>query len=332
MTMKRKMTLLALMLAAVALLAACAGTDASKLNNEGNDAYAKQAYEEAWARYQAAQIEDPAKAEPYYNAANALYRQGNYQEALEQMQQALAYTDDESLASRSFFNLGNTAYNLQDLATAVDAYKQALLRDPNDQDAKHNLELALAQQQQQQSQQQQSDQEQQQSDQQQQDQQDQQQQSQDQQGQGDQQQQDQQNPGQQDQQQNGQSGDQQQDQQGQGDQQQQDDQGQQGNQQQDQQGDQQPQDQQGEQQQDGQQQRPGQDGTPDSQPQAGQGQQAEGQPDGENGYSMMPEPGQRLSADQARQLLAAIGRSSQTLQEALGQIFGGGNRPPLQDW
>lgn len=330
MTNNSKTILLFLMLAVATVLSACAGTDAGKLNQEGNDAYAKQAYEDAWARYQAAQIEDPAKAEPYYNAANTLYRQGNYQDALEQMQQALAYTNDESLAGRGFFNLGNTAYNLQDLTTAVDAYKQALLRDPNDQDAKHNLELALAQQQQQQSQQQQSDQEQQQSDQQQQDQQ---QQSQDQQGQGDQQQQDQQNPGQQDQQQDGQGGDQQQDQQGQSDQQQSEDQGQQGNEQQA--GDQP--DQQGEQSPDGQQQQPGQDGQPDSQLQAGQGQQAEGQPgeqspDGQNGYSMMPEPGQRLSADQARQLLAAIGRGSQTLQEALGQIFGGGNRPPLQDW
>jgi hypothetical protein len=46
----------------------------------------------------------------------------------------------------------------------------------------------------------------------------------------------------------------------------------------------------------------------------------------------MPEPGQRLSADQARQLLAAIGRSSQTLSERLGAIFTGNNRPPLQDW
>jgi hypothetical protein len=47
---------------------------------------------------------------------------------------------------------------------------------------------------------------------------------------------------------------------------------------------------------------------------------------------MTPQPGQRLSPDQARQLLAAIGRGSQTLQQALGQIFGGGSRPPVQDW
>lgn len=39
--------------------------------------------------YNEAQVKSPELAEPYYNAANALYRQGNYEEALKQLQKAL---------------------------------------------------------------------------------------------------------------------------------------------------------------------------------------------------------------------------------------------------
>ena len=39
-----------------------------------------------------------------------------------------------------------------------------------------------------------------------------------------------------------------------------------------------------------------------------------------------------MTAEQARQLLAAIAQSAQTLQERLGQIFSSPSRPPAQDW
>ncbi|MEZ4519124.1 MAG: tetratricopeptide repeat protein [Chloroflexota bacterium] len=311
--MKQHRNLFTILLLVVLVVTGCSGSAAGMVN-EGNEAFAKQAYEEAWAQYQAAQIEEPELAEPYYNAANALYREGKYDEALEQMQKALAYADQEVLAANGFYNQGNTAYNLQDMAAAVEAYKQALLRDPNDQDAKYNLELALQQLEQQESEQQQNDQEDQgdESDQQNQDEQQQEdQQSQSQDGQGEQQQEDQGEGDQQDENQ----GDQEQGDQQEGDQSQEGDQGQEG-----------------EQSPDGQDQQPGEDGEPET-PQGGQGTEpTDEQPDETGDYSVMPEPGQRLSADQARQLLAAIGRGTETLQERLGAIFSGGGRPPLQDW
>ena len=64
--------------------------------------YAEQAFQDALVAYQTAQIEEPELAEPYYNAANALYRQGAYDDALEQMQMALSFADEESLAQAGF--------------------------------------------------------------------------------------------------------------------------------------------------------------------------------------------------------------------------------------
>ncbi|MCB0245462.1 MAG: hypothetical protein KDI12_18775 [Anaerolineae bacterium] len=43
-------------------------------------------------------------------------------------------------------------------------------------------------------------------------------------------------------------------------------------------------------------------------------------------------PGQRMTEDQARQLLAAVARNSDTLQQRLGQFLRVNGRPPLQDW
>ncbi len=180
-------------LTALALLATACSPSAAKLTGTGNEAFAQQAYEEALRSYQQAQAESPALAEPFYNAANVLYREGKYEEALKELQKAASFPQADKVAQASLFNAGNSAYNTKSWEAAIELYRQALLRNPDDVDAKHNLELALQQQQQEQQQQ---NQDQQQQDQQNQDQQNQDQQSQDQQNQ-DQQSQDQQSQDQQ---------------------------------------------------------------------------------------------------------------------------------------
>ena len=46
----------------------------------------------------------------------------------------------------------------------------------------------------------------------------------------------------------------------------------------------------------------------------------------------MPTGGQELSEEQARQLLTAIGRRTETLQERLQQIYVAPGGPPAEDW
>ena len=296
-----KKTLLILAMLTSALLAGACSASAPKLTDAGNEAFTQEAYDEALQAYQEAQVKSPELAEPYYNAANALYRQGNYEEALKQLQKALQVSESDALAQNAHFNAGNAAFNGEDWQAAVDDYTAALLRNPDDQDAKVNLELALQKLQEQQQQQQ---------DQQNQDQQNQDQQNQDQQNQ-DQQNQDQQNQDQQNQDQQDQQDQQNQDQQGQQDQQNQDSQSQ----------DQQDQAQSG--QQDQQQNDPQQGQGAGEQPQDGQQHPRE---------DMQLAPGQRMTEDQARQLLAAVARNSDTLQQRLGQFLRVNGRPPLQDW
>ena len=312
--------ILIILLALAGLATACKPSAAGKYLKEGNEAFAEEAYQEALAAYQAAQIKEPELVEPYYNAANALYRQGQYEAALQQLQMALSFAEDESLAQKSFFNLGNTLFNKQDPGTAVAAYTDALLLNPDDQDAKYNLELALQQQQQQEEQQQQEqEQQQQEQDQQQQD---------ESQSQGSEGQEDQQDQNQQDQ-----SGGQSQDGEGQ---EEQGDQSQNGDQSEEGQEGEEPQeenqdggDQQG---QEGQPQEGEQQEEPDQQNQSGSSGSGEPGQDQQQAGSYRPQPGQRMTAEQARQLLAAIAQDGETLQERLGQIFSVPWRPPVQDW
>jgi len=287
-----------LIILTLSLMVAACSPSAESLNKEGNSAYAKQAYEEALSAYQFAQIESPELAEPYYNAANSLYRQGMYAEALKQLSQALSFAKEETLAENSFYNLGNSSFSTQDWETAIEAYKEALLLNPDDLDAKYNLELAL-QQMQQQEQQEEQDQEQ-----------DQEQRQDSEDGEDENKDQDQ-NQSQSD----GDQGEQEQDSQSSDQGENQDDQSENNENQEDgsaQDNDEQNQDQNGEQGQP-------QDNDTNNQEQPSQSEQ-------------VPAPGQRMTEEQAKQLLAALAQDMQTLQERLGQILFVRELPPIQDW
>ncbi len=337
--MTRKLSLLMTALVGLLVFTACGPSRAEKLNQEGNEAYLQQTYDQALALYQSAQIEEPTLAEPYYNAASAHYRQGDYAAALEQLQQALAFADEETLAQASFFNLGNSAYSAQDNANAIAAYTEALLINPDDADAKYNLELALQQQQQQEQEQEQEEQEQDQQEQQDQEseggegeEEQEQQENQDQSdesegGEGDQEQESQSQEGE-DESEEGQDGEQNESDQSEGEGEEEGEQSEEGEESQDEQG-QNGEEEGDESEQDGQQGDQPQDQQGD---QSGQGQPGEEDPNGEEQPGMVPAPGERMSEEQARQLLATIAGDSDTLAERLGQIFSAPWQPPVQDW
>ena len=283
--------LLPLVLVSAFALAAC-GPSAQRLNNQGNEAFYNQDFEAALTAYQEAQVDSPELAEPHYNAANAHYRQGAYEPALQEIEQALI-KEEGNLTQHSLYNLGNTFFQSEQYEQAIEAYKDALRLNPDDVQAKQNLELALRQLQQQQQQEQQQ-QEQQQNDQ-------------------------RQNNDQQDQEQNEQQGDQGQDgEQGQDEQQ--------NDQQQDDQQDDQGQEDQG---QDDSQQKGQQDEQQgEQQPQNGQAgdQQQEGQPNGQ------PRMVRGLTEEQARQLLEAAAQDTESLEEYLQQIMVAPDAPSAEDW
>jgi len=93
----------------------------------------------------------------FYNEGNALYMQERYGEAIARYQRSFA--DDTTLTGNMLYNRANALMRAGDPGAAVESYVQALGALPDDEAARHNLEIALLalrdQQQQQQQQQQQ---------------------------------------------------------------------------------------------------------------------------------------------------------------------------------
>jgi Ca-activated chloride channel family protein len=80
-----------------------------------------------------------------FNAGTAHLADGRAAKAAKLLEPAAKALDKQApeVAPAAWYNLGNAQLKAGDAAAAVEAYRQALLRNPDDADAKWNLELAL---------------------------------------------------------------------------------------------------------------------------------------------------------------------------------------------
>ena len=107
---------------------------------EGNKLYKSEQYLDALNRYQIAAADNPNTPEINYNLGTALYKLGKYEEAFAEFDKALK-SDDALLHSQSYYNMGNAFYRMGKLPEAILAYTKALQINPDDYDAKYNLEF-----------------------------------------------------------------------------------------------------------------------------------------------------------------------------------------------
>ncbi len=90
-----------------------------------------------------------------YDVGNVLYESGNYEQAMQAYAGSLSPKETLPEQAGTLYNLGNTLFQNQKYDKAAEAYIESLKRNPNDLEAKYNLELAKRMLQQQQQQQQQ---------------------------------------------------------------------------------------------------------------------------------------------------------------------------------
>ncbi|MBF0362231.1 MAG: VWA domain-containing protein [Oligoflexia bacterium] len=107
---------------------------------QGESYYKDKKYDLALKNYLDAQIEDPKNEQLKYNMANSYYKMGQFEEA-DKLFQSLTQSNDPKISFKALYNLGNTSYRQGKLYEAVEFYKQALKINPNDEDAKFNLEF-----------------------------------------------------------------------------------------------------------------------------------------------------------------------------------------------
>lgn len=111
---------------------------------EGNKLYQEKKYAEAARAYQQALQKDPKYAPGSFNLGNALYRQKNYEGARQAMTATGKISNDKKIVGNAHYNVGNTYMEEKKWQEAVNAYKEALRRNPQDEQAKYNLSYALA--------------------------------------------------------------------------------------------------------------------------------------------------------------------------------------------
>lgn len=119
----------------------------------GNKLYNAKRYAEAEVEYNKALQVNPQSAVATFNLATALLRQGGgssspddqnnpANRAQAMLEHLVKTSNDNSVLAKSWYDLGNIAFNSQDYAGAIERYKNALRRNPNYDEARDNLRLA----------------------------------------------------------------------------------------------------------------------------------------------------------------------------------------------
>lgn len=115
---------------------ALAAEEPDELYNRGRFAEAEKAYADA-------DMNHPKDIRHRYNRGCAAYQNSDYKGASAAFSSVLRRTDDGEARFKAAYNLGNTAYKQGDFGSAIAYYKKAILSNPENADAKYNLELAL---------------------------------------------------------------------------------------------------------------------------------------------------------------------------------------------
>jgi len=114
-----------------------------KFVRRGNRDFDKKQFQQAEIQYRKA-LEKNSKSEAAdFNLGNALYKQNQFDVAASRYAALTEQQKDKQSLSRQFYNLGNALFKSGKYKESIEAYKQSLRQNPNDLDAKHNLQLAM---------------------------------------------------------------------------------------------------------------------------------------------------------------------------------------------
>lgn len=113
-----------------------------KLVRSGNSDYEDGNFSEAEVQYRKALDENPNYFNGKFNLGDAMYRQDNYEESGKLFNELTEANLTDEQKSGAFYNLGNTFLKANKFQESIEAYKKSLRLNPDDYDAKYNLEYA----------------------------------------------------------------------------------------------------------------------------------------------------------------------------------------------
>ena len=124
------------------LIAVKAQESLNTLIFRGNRSFDKQKYGEATSTFSEAVKKNEKDFGAHYNLGNSLYKIKKYDEAIAEYQKAQKNTNNKDEKAASYYNEGNAHLQNGDGEKAVNAYKNALKFDPDNEAILKNLQIA----------------------------------------------------------------------------------------------------------------------------------------------------------------------------------------------
>lgn len=109
---------------------------------KGNRYFKNEKFDQAEVAYRKAIEEKKVSQVAGFNLGDALYKQKKYEEAGNQFQAAASSVISKTEASKAYHNLGNSYLQAGKIDESIDAYKDALRKNPTDLSTKYNLSYA----------------------------------------------------------------------------------------------------------------------------------------------------------------------------------------------
>lgn len=116
--------------------------NAKKYVRKGNKQFDKGDYSEAEVQYRKALDKNPKSYKGKFNLGDAMYKQDNYKESGKMFNDLSAANLNPDVRASAYYNLGNSLMKAQKYQESINAFKQSLKLNPNDYNAKYNLEYA----------------------------------------------------------------------------------------------------------------------------------------------------------------------------------------------
>lgn len=112
--------------------------------SKGNQYYKQTQFDLAETEYRKALQADPENTTAQYNLANALQKQKKYDEAEQVLEKLYNAIEASTLKSAAAYNQGVAYTKQKNLEASIESYKKALRLNPDDQEARENLQKALS--------------------------------------------------------------------------------------------------------------------------------------------------------------------------------------------
>jgi len=109
----------------------------------GNNFYRQQQYDKAESEYRKALESSPGDRIAKFNLANALIRQDKRDDANKLLVELNVQENKADLRSKATYNQGVMLTQQKKLEESIESYKETLRLNPNDQEARENLQKAL---------------------------------------------------------------------------------------------------------------------------------------------------------------------------------------------